>query len=104
MQVLLLIACVCALNLFSEQFADSAKRVMTRARLNSALVPDRVLVKRLQAEIERLKRMIMAQTGSGSADGGSAAMVRLSFVLVWCKRCCVQFLVPLTGGAVYCPS
>jgi hypothetical protein len=46
---------------------------MTRARLNTALVPDRVLVKRLQAEIERLKKLIMGQGDrSEGADGGSS--------------------------------
>ena len=58
-------AYVCVVRL---QFADSAKRVMTRARMNTSLVPDRILVKRLQAEVERLKRLIMAQ---GDRDGGS---------------------------------
>lgn len=41
---------------------------MTRARVNNSMVPDRVLVKRLQAEIERLKKLIMSQ---GERDGSS---------------------------------
>ena len=72
------------------QFADSAKRVMTHARLNSALVPDRILVKRLQAEVDRLKRMLMTQTG-GSGEASGAAMVSI-VVMVWlvvaADNCC----------------
>jgi hypothetical protein len=79
--------CVCACVRFI-QFADSAKRVMTRARVNNSMVPDRVLVKRLQAEIERLKKLIMSQgerDGSsgttGSNGGGSmAAQVGAAFL------------------------
>jgi hypothetical protein len=53
--------------------------------MNTALVPDRILVKRLQAEIERLKRLIMSQgdrdggsgtTGSHGGGGAMAAQVR----------------------------
>ena len=65
---------------------------MTRARVNTSMVPDRVLVKRLQAEIERLKRVIMMQGERGDGGVGDATSSRSmaaqvgrssSFWLLW---------------------
>jgi hypothetical protein len=77
------------------QFADSAKRVMTRARVNNSMVPDRVLVKRLQAEVERLKRLIMSQ---GERDGGSGTTGSNGSMAAH-VRCVGIAVIPFVHGA-----
>jgi hypothetical protein len=51
------------------KFADSARRVMTHARAANAYVPDRVMVRQLQAEVRRMREAMMA-SGSSAAGGG----------------------------------
>ena len=52
-------------TLNSLMFADSAKKVMTHAKLNAAVIPDRVLVKKLQAEIGRLRKKLLQYQEQG---------------------------------------
>jgi len=59
------------------KFADSAKHVMTHARVNLSMLPDRLKVRQLEAEVERL-RMLLSEMGhkeaadDGSGGGGGA--------------------------------
>lgn len=46
-------------------FADKAKQVMTHARVNVCSVPDRVLVKLLQAEVARLRGKLLSLGEAG---------------------------------------
>eukprot|EP01138_Halocafeteria_seosinensis_P002400 gb/GECG01002457.1/.p1 GENE.gb/GECG01002457.1/~~gb/GECG01002457.1/.p1 ORF type:complete len:1247 (+),score=219.20 gb/GECG01002457.1/:1-3741(+) len=52
-------------TLNSLMFADSAKKVMTHAKLNTAVLPDRVLVKQLQAEVARLRKELLRYQEQG---------------------------------------
>ena len=54
-------------------FADSAKRVMTHAKINTSMLPDRVLVKMLQAEVARLRERLLALGDVGAAFGGDGS-------------------------------
>lgn len=42
----------------SLQFADCAKRVMTHVRVNVGSLPDRLLVRHLQAEVDHLRQLL----------------------------------------------
>ena len=54
-------------------FADSAKRVMTHAKVNMSMLPDRVLVKLLQAEVERLRARLLELGDVAGAFGKKGA-------------------------------
>jgi kinesin family protein 3/17 len=62
-------------------FADAARRVMTRARVNDSALPDAVVIRKLREEVLRLRRETLelkeahsAGAGAGhSGVGGSAA-------------------------------
>lgn len=60
-------------------FADAARRVMTRARINDSALPDAVVIRKLREEVLKLRRetLELRETGStaaAGAGGGFAAV------------------------------
>ena len=51
------------------QFADCARQVMTHARVNASLLPDRLRVRQLEKEVERLRALLADQAGRGPGSG-----------------------------------